>query len=79
MKGYICMYTLIFNRHFNYKLCLFQMENIGNYITFCEKYLEVPKGDQFQTVDLYEKQNMGSVSKACSGIDKGLLDKQDLG
>ena len=55
------------------------MENIGNYIKFCEQYLGVPKGDLFQTVDLYEKQNMGSVSKACSGIDKGLLNKQDLG
>ena len=42
--------------------CLFQMENIGKYLTFCEEQLGVPKGDQFQTVDLYEKQNMANVS-----------------
>ena len=39
------------------------MENIGKYLDFCEKQLGVQKGDQFQTVDLYEKQNMGNVSK----------------
>ena len=39
------------------------MENIGKYLDFCEKHLGVQKGDQFQTVDLYEKQNMGNVSK----------------
>ncbi len=39
------------------------MENIEKYLTFCEKYLGVEKGDQFQTVDLYEKQNMYAVSK----------------
>ena len=38
------------------------MENIGKYLTFCEEQLGVPKGDQFQTVDLYEKQNMANVS-----------------
>ena len=42
--------------------CLFQMENIGKYLKFCEEQLGVPKGDQFQTVDLYEKQNMANVS-----------------
>ncbi|XP_078372487.1 myophilin-like isoform X1 [Oculina patagonica] len=38
-----------------------KMENIEKYLTFCEKYLGVEKGDQFQTVDLYEKQNMYAV------------------
>ena len=38
------------------------MENIGKYLKFCEEQLGVPKGDQFQTVDLYEKQNMANVS-----------------
>ena len=42
--------------------CLLQMENIGKYLKFCEEQLGVPKGDQFQTVDLYEKQNMANVS-----------------
>lgn len=44
-------------------LKLFQMENISKYLTFCGKQLGVPNGDQFQTVDLYEKQNMALVSK----------------
>lgn len=39
------------------------MENIAKYLTFCEEQLGVEKGDQFQTVDLYEKQNMAKVSK----------------
>lgn len=38
------------------------MENIGKYLKFCEEQLGVPKGDQFQTVDLYEKQNIANVS-----------------
>lgn len=38
------------------------MENIGKYLWFCEGYLDVPKTDQFQMVDLYEKQNIGAVS-----------------
>lgn len=37
------------------------MENISKYLTFCGKQLGVPNGDQFQTVDLYEKQNMALV------------------
>ena len=37
------------------------MENIGKFLTFCEKSLGVPKLDLFQTVDLYEKQNMAQV------------------
>ena len=38
------------------------MENIEKYLTFCENFLGVEKGDQFQTVDLYEKANMYAVS-----------------
>jgi hypothetical protein len=37
-----------------------QMENINNFLTACEKYGLV-KTDLFQTVDLYEKQNMWQV------------------
>jgi len=37
-----------------------QMENITNFLTACEKY-GVNKTDLFQTVDLYEKQNLWQV------------------
>lgn len=37
------------------------MENIGNFLGFCET-LGVPKSDIFQTVDLYEAQNIPGVS-----------------
>ena len=37
-----------------------QMENIGNFLEGCYAY-GVPKTDLFQTVDLYEKQNMPLV------------------
>ena len=38
------------------------MENIGKYLTFCADCLGVADTDKFQTVDLYEKQNMAAVS-----------------
>lgn len=37
-----------------------QMENINNFLSACEKY-GVAKTDLFQTVDLYEKQNLWQV------------------
>jgi len=37
-----------------------QMENINNFLSACEKY-GLSKTDLFQTVDLYEKQNMWQV------------------
>ena len=37
------------------------MENIGFFLDFCDK-LGVPKTDIFQTVDLYENQNIPGVS-----------------
>ena len=36
------------------------MENIGNFLSACEAY-GVPKADLFQTVDLYEGQNIPQV------------------
>ncbi|EDO44073.1 predicted protein [Nematostella vectensis] len=42
------------------KMAFKQMENIGNFLLFCES-LGVSKVDLFQTVDLYEKQNMAAV------------------
>ena len=37
------------------------MENIGFFLAFCDN-LGVPKSDIFQTVDLYENQNIPGVS-----------------
>jgi len=37
------------------------MENIGFFLTFCDE-IGVPKSDIFQTVDLYENQNIPGVS-----------------
>ena len=37
------------------------MENIGNFLSFAEKY-GVPNVSLFQTVDLYEDRDVGSVS-----------------
>ena len=39
-----------------------QMENIGNFLEACYAYGCV-KNDMFQTVDLYEAQNIPQVSK----------------
>jgi hypothetical protein len=36
------------------------MENIGNFLSACEKF-GVPKSDLFQTVDLYEAENLAQV------------------
>ena len=46
------------------------MENIGNFLEGCVAY-GVPKTDVFQTVDLYENQNMPQVGNArmvCSSV-----------
>ncbi len=42
-----------------------QMENIGNFLEGCYAYGCV-KNDMFQTVDLYEAQNMPQVSNAAT-------------
>lgn len=42
------------------KMAFMLMENTGNFLTACEKY-GCRKDDLFQTVDLYENQNMGQV------------------
>ena len=52
----------------------FQMENIGNFLAFGDQ-LGVPTTDSFQTVDLYESQNIPKVSrnhflKLSEGSDK---------
>lgn len=53
--------TIIGNVKFNsMKVPFKQMENINNFLSACEKY-GVAKTDLFQTVDLYEAQNMWQV------------------
>ena len=47
-------------KHNTMKMAFKQMENITNFLTACEKY-GVAKTDLFQTVDLFEKQNMWQV------------------
>lgn len=42
------------------KMAFKKMENIGNYLSACEKY-GLLKSDSFQTVDLYEAANMPQV------------------
>lgn len=42
------------------KMAFKMMENIGNFLSACERYGLV-KADLFQTVDLYEEQNMVQV------------------
>ena len=42
------------------KMAFKQMENIGNFLEGCHTY-GVPKNDLFQTVDLFEGQNMPQV------------------
>ena len=43
------------------KMAFKMMENIGNFLTACEKECGLKKTDLFQTVDLYEAQNMPQV------------------
>lgn len=47
-------------KHNQMKVPFKQMENINNFLSACEKY-GLAKTDLFQTVDLYEKQNMWQV------------------
>ncbi|XP_063719201.1 myophilin-like [Symsagittifera roscoffensis] len=42
------------------KIAFMQMENIGQFLTACEKY-GVKTVDMFQTVDLYDNTNFGAV------------------
>jgi len=47
-------------KHTTMKVPFKQMENINNFLTACEKY-GVAKTDLFQTVDLFESQNLWQV------------------
>ena len=46
-----------------------KMENIGNFLDACVKY-GLMKTDLFQTVDLYEKQNMASVIQGIHALGR---------
>lgn len=45
------------------------MENIGKFLIGCEKY-GVKKSDLFQSVDLFENQNMDSVIKGIVALGR---------
>jgi len=45
------------------------MENIGQFLTACERY-GVARHDLFQTVDLYEKKNLGAVVNALHSLGR---------
>jgi len=47
-------------KHNKMKVPFKQMENINNFLSACEKY-GLSKTDLFQTVDLFEQQNMWQV------------------
>eukprot|EP00794_Sanderia_malayensis_P005249 gene5249-5913_t len=51
------------------KMAFKMMENIGNYIEACFTY-GLHKADMFQTVDLYEKQNMPQVIDAVHALGR---------
>lgn len=51
------------------KMAFKMMENIGNFLTAADKY-GLPKSDTFQTVDLYEAQNMVQVVTAIHALGR---------
>ena len=53
------------------KMAFKQMENIGFFLLAAENY-GVTKSDLFQTVDLYEKQNMSQVLFALASLGQQL-------
>ena len=54
------------------------MENIGNFLTQCEKY-GLKKLDLFQTVDLYEGTNMTEVIHGLHALGRKALSKGEPG
>ena len=51
------------------KMPFLQMENISNFLQAAENY-GLSKIDSFQTVDLYEKQNMAQVLSAITALGR---------
>merc|ERR1712013_487308 len=54
-----------------------QMENIGNFLSAVEKFGVAP-ADSFQTVDLYEKQNIPSVLSTLHALGRKAQAKEKL-
>lgn len=55
--------------HNSSKLAFKQMENINNFLVACEKY-GIAKTDLFQTVDLFENQNLWQVVLAIFALGR---------
>ena len=55
-----------------------QMENIGNFLGAIEEF-GVSKADSFQTVDLYEAQNMPAVINGLSALARKAQSKGKVG
>lgn len=53
----------------NSKMAFKMMENIGNFLSAAEAY-GLPKTDSFQTVDLYENQNLPQVITAIHALGR---------
>lgn len=60
------------------KMAFKMMENIGNFLSACERY-GVGKANLFQTVDLYENQNMGQVVNAIHALGRQAQSKGKRG
>ncbi|XP_071953213.1 transgelin-3-like [Antedon mediterranea] len=63
------------------KMSFKMMENIGNFLAACERY-GVAKKDLFQTVDLYDNQNMAQVVNGIIALSRAaakLGDAQGMG
>ena len=62
----------------NSKMAFKMMENIGNFLSACERY-GLKKADMFQTVDLYEEQNMAQVVLALHALGRKAKSKGQVG
>ncbi len=58
------------------KMPFFKMENIGQFLTSCQSY-GVQKSDMFQTVDLFECQNMAAVIQGIYALGRKAQGKFD--
>ncbi len=58
------------------KMPFFKMENIGQFLTACQNY-GTAKSDLFQTVDLFENQNMAAVIQGIYALGRKAQEKYD--
>lgn len=59
------------------KMAFKMMENIGNFLSACEQY-GLKKTDMFQTVDLYEAQNMPQVVNGIHALGRKASKRRDV-